>query len=228
MTLWEFISWLWLQANKVFDWFSESYPTFRDRVGNFWTYLTNLSNSIYNTVSNWISTTASNLWGDFLQWLDGVRSDLLTLRDNALAWINQAKADITGWVNSIIDSVYYNVSQWFSQAQSDVLGWLSDTNTWFDTVINSVRSWVIELINPILPLGLRSDKIIAITDDTIFSKLLHLAQEGYKELVIFIDNPTGYILNKIQDKMLDFIGDVIGYGLGTQEDTLPDRKDWMI
>ena len=226
MNLWEFLTWLWYQAYKALDWFGDQYNAFRDKVANFWFYLGSLARDIYDTVSSWISDTYDNLKGEVSGWYDG----LVAWIDSIYGTIEGAIAEVKAWFEAVvspwISSIWDDLSSWINGVISDIYQGINDLSGWVSIQIQDLASDFTELIHPILSLTPELNKIFTLTETNFFSRLLDLIQDGYEELKLFLDNPTGYILNRITDKGLDFIGELIAYGLGAVESELPDKQDW--
>ena len=226
MTLWEFLTWLWYQAAKALDWFGDEYHTFRDKLANFWYYLGRLASDVYHTVSSWISEAYNDLKAEVSGWYEGL-SDWI---NSIYGTIAGAIADVKDWFQAVvspwIDAIWNDLTSWVNNVITGIYQGINDISGWVSLQIDNLVSDFTGLIHPLLPLVAENDKLFTLTEANFFSRLLDLIQDGYSELRLFLDHPSGYILNRIVDKGLDFIGELIAYGLGSEEVELPDKRDW--
>ncbi len=227
MSFWDYLNWLWNKATSVFDWFGDQYNLFKDRVANFWHYLGIIVDGVYNTVTTWITdrfneaiSFIESMGNSIRAWSDTIFQSLW----NTIAWVRDW---LLSQINQGIAYVIRISSDIVNYLGNQVIGWINGVIAWVSTKVEEVRSTMQSLFQPTLFIVALADKIIALTSDNIFAKLLHLAQDGYKELVLFIDNPTGYVLDRIESKALDFIGDVIGHSMGAEKADLPDKIRWL-
>lgn len=219
-----FLAWLYSIASAVYDWFNSQY----------WNAVYTLRN-IVQWVNSWIATAVTNVeaWArakfdDFTSWVN-------TLWDGITDWINSVYASIVDWVNGTISTVYtaiHNVESWLSQSISNGLQGLNDwinatidnVVSWFVGAINDVSTRLTDAISPLQPLYSKVSALIALTDNNIFSRLITIGTDLFDTLLLFFNNPVGFIYSHLEATVIDWLQELIAYALGTQDNPLPPRR----
>jgi hypothetical protein len=227
MSLWEFLTWIWGEIGKATDWFSGSYWTWRGRLANFWDHL----GSVYSDAVSYARWSFATLGQQVLGWINRsidvvelrfgidlsslerrMSASLAIARVNLTSMINSVEVGLRSWVKPQIDAIY----NWGH-------GYFEEISKLFTAQINTLKA----MYSPLTALSGYVSRLVALVRDSMFSSLLDIVNRGYIELKLLFDNPTGYIMFRLEDSLLGLLDDVLGYGLGSTKLSLPDKRDWM-
>ena len=227
MSLWQFLTWIWGEIGKATDWFSGSYWTWRGRLVNFWDHL----GSVYSDAVSFTSWSFATLGQQVLGWIN--RSiDLVELRFgidlSSLERRISASLDITRVkLTTMIESAEVELRSWV-KPQIDALyawghGYFEEISKLFTAQINTLKA----MYSPLTALSGHVSRLVALVRDSMFTKLLDIVNRGYIELKLLFDNPSGYIMFRLEASLLGMLDDILGYGMGSTKLRLPDKRDWM-
>jgi len=221
-----FLAWLLIQAAKVYDWFGDFYHEARTIITHVWEWVWHAAGEAFAWAKAWavgaIQDASAWLYEQLTAGIEVVKAFIDALihgLQELREWVDAVRLELIGWVEDLLAASWQGFTAWVVSVTNGILGHL-------EGVIAGGLDWLSSLFNPLLPLSSQVSKLISLTDGNIFANLLHLAGDGYTGLVVFLDNPSKYILGGIQDHFISFLCERIARALGSVQAELPDKSDW--
>jgi len=221
-----FLSWLYNQAQKVYDWFSAAYWTFRDRLSNFWKYLQGIGQqalesakswtyqqiqSVYNTISGWIYSARQTL----NTYIDQVRQWAYSIIVSVRDWLIAQYNTIAGWLNARIDQVRQSVDTVYHYIRERI-----------QAVINDVSRFITDKINAIPTLIPNLSNILNWLSPQKISEIETTLNSYKKALTTFISDPIEYLIDLIFPYFVSVLCYALAYAMGTTKYQLPPIPIW--
>lgn len=226
MTFWDFLNWIFSQAVKVYDWFSDGYWTLRNAASSAWDWASQWANWAYNQARIFVIEQYNRL----------------------SAWVIDQWNYLSGRITELWNSLYNNIIYYYNLAQAWVTDRVAEARTYFTGLYQSISAWVEERINwldvqtrlirdqisasvnqlllPFQPLKDNIGKILDLVSPTNLGKIKIFLDNLYNNLSKFATDPIGFILGIIWPSAVTFFCYVIGYGLGSVEAQLPAIPSW--
>lgn len=220
------LQWLIDRASRVYDWFSDFYWTAKDRITNFWTYVTNKAIEWYNnlrlTVVDWINTVYRY-----------ISENLTNAYNTVSSWINNRANDLSNWtqnkLNEVISwaqNIYNDARTYAYNIVNDARALVYDKVGWLVSVINEKFNHLQSVAND---LGNRISNLPTlgtIITNNITNIMQALSDKYFNQIETFFKDPAGYILSGIWNRFVELFCYAIGYGLGTTTMDLPPIPTW--
>lgn len=222
----EFLSWLWDQALKVYDWFGDSYDALREGAAHAWEWASTLAEQAYQRARSLILQT-----GDYLQQqIDWTLSYLYYLFSPLLVDVQALKDRVFNAVLTWTQTQIDYLTDLYNRAVTYVNDWVAYywelTKAWIQARIDEVRRWIDDAYEWVLTIR---DQLIALVQTGIatyaqpiydfFSRLYALVWQ-------FFDDPVKFILDLLWPKIVLYLSFAIAYAMGAAEDTLPPLPPW--
>lgn len=221
-----FLSWVYSQAQKIYDWFGSAYYTLKNAAANAWnwaaaraaealaaarSYAYNLLAQAQASISssiNWLKVYVANI-------RTGIYEEIRSLTD----WVEWKLSQVGTFAVDVFWSAVDNALSFIQSVRDDLTNLISSSIQWVFDKVSNTYSWLI---------GLR-DKLIGLvsffTTDRLNS-LLGFFTNGLSALTTFIQNPLVFILDVIRDKFISFLCYVLAHALGTTKYDLPNQPTW--
>ncbi len=226
MSFWEFLTWLWEGIKNVIAWFGDRFSEFLDTVSNFWTYLSNITTSLWNSVVAWVQTASDNI----AAWVNGLIAGVNQAITDVYTWIGTAIKNsqdfIAGVINGAIEGVktwvtglWTGLSSWFTQAIADVKAWFTGVADGIAAALNGLG----DEVNKRIPF---IDSLMTLLSGGYWDILKNLITGLYNNLSAFAKDPIGFLLGVLWNVFLQFLEYLLGYALGAVDSQLPPLPVW--
>jgi len=221
-----FLSWVYNQAAKVYDWFGNSYNTLRNAAANAWNWAVTQANNAYNnaisyaydlfkSIGNAASLTASWVLSQISNAVDSVSEDIAGLFDWVSYQISLVNSAASRLIYDLLNGVYASIDN----IQAGIIGLV-------DRSIQYVYDWVTSGFGWILDIRDRLLSLLSVFDPSNISLLLNFLSTWLNTIVEFFHDPLGFILGVIQPKIISFLCYVIAWAMGTTLYDLPTSPTW--
>ena len=221
-----FLAWIYDQATKVYDWFSDRYWSFVYSLSIVWDWVTHQIDIARKAIEAWVKSITDGISA----WAQGWFDWLLSKINEVIQWLNSTIAWYRDWVNGLISTVYNWVSSFVADQVKVITDWVTGGLNYIGTqltgYINSLRDSVYKDIGNLLSLYSQVSKLICLTDDNVLSRILHLVTDGFTTLQAFIANPLGFVFGILEAQFIHFLADQLGAALGTVQADLPNKQDY--
>lgn len=221
-----FLSWVYAQASKVYDWFGNTYYAAKNAVENAW-------NWAVTQAQNALSAARSYAYNLLMQAQGGIT--------NAISWLQQQVQDIRNGIYEDItafeDWVAYKLSQ-VGQFATDVFWAAIDSVRNFAVSIQDGLTWIIEnSVNAVYNfisssfgwvLSFRDDiiRLVDLFSPSMVQSIISFFTGGINTVLSFIANPIDFIFDIITPKFISFLCYVLAWSLGTTNQELPTNPTW--
>lgn len=221
-----FLSWIFAQAGKVYDWFGDEYYSLRQAAANAWTWAVQNAQSAYN-----------NAIGYAWQVFQGAENDIHGLYD----WVTWQIQNISQQLSPLIQSIEQTVTAWFDARLQDVWTFIQSVQSGIQStaaqITTNIQAWVNSLIPNIITLATNAfgwlipirvviEAIASLFNPDNIGKLVKLFGDWWQTLTLFLDNPTGFIFDLLSKDFLSFLSWLLAWALGTTENDLPTQTPW--
>ena len=221
-----FLSWVYSQASKVYDWFGASYASLKNAAAHAWEWANDLANNAYYNAINYawdLFQDVKNAASVSAQWVlqqirnvtSGIVEDVTALFDWVEYKFSTINSLISSKVNQLLNSVWVGIQ---NVARS------------VDLVFDNLRAWSIAWVSDrfgwVLTLRDKITSLIQTFTPAKISELFTTLEKLKTSIMAFLDNPTVFIFDMIQDKILDFLDYVLSWGMGTVKYDLPKERPW--
>ena len=210
----------------VYTFFTVAVYQVYDVVNNVWNWIVSEANKAYNRAvnfavdaKNWLIVWTRDLLNDARLSIDGL---MINLRNWLLDKIDTVRATIKPYVdaatviwNAFLINVRSDIERWTSSLIDGVKALFHVADTFLQEQINNVTK--------IIP-GLRN--LLDFFSPGNLTKLSSILQNGYQTIVIFSQDPIGYLFGILWDNFIEFASFCIAYALGTTKYDLPPRPNW--
>ena len=221
-----FLSWVYAQASKVYDWFGSAYYTLRNAATNAWNWAVSQANAALDAARSYAYDLLRSAQGGITSAINWLQSQIANIRQGIYE-------DIT----ALSDWVEWKISQVGTFAVNEFWDAISDVRSFVDNVINGVINlshtltdalrneinyafgWINNIRSSLL-------NIIALLTVDKIQVLLSFLGSGLSAIMNFINNPLTFILDVIQPRFISFLCFVIAHALGTTKYDLPNTPTW--
>lgn len=226
MNVAQFLQWLYEQISKVIDWFSASYWALRNAAASAWDWAQNAASTAYSDAVTWALVAVNNLSAYLRELIqDGY--------DRAHQLVTDLRNDVIGWINNQIGNLNTAID-WLNgkitDARTAAYGWVIDAYTaskaFAEGLVTTASNTLKGLIGPLLALNPFISFLVMLGQPDNQSKLTHFLGEAYQNIISFLNNPLGFILNLLMTRLKEFLEYYLAYALGKDDDGLPPPPDW--
>jgi hypothetical protein len=222
----EFLSWLWLQAYKVYEWFGWLYEAGRNAALYAYSWAVNKA---YEALQNAISF----VWTVYGIITSEYNNAVAYLRCLVVSWINAVYDyalnlynTVIGFVQAVRDHIYNVVSGWIETAKGWILSVVSSWIASLQNLINALVSGLRDSINNLLSYVPFLNNLISLLSPANLSKLIDFFSRMYAWLAAFVSDPLGITYVVIKDTFVTFFCYVMARALGTEQEQLPPPPVW--
>lgn len=221
-----FLSWLYSQIAKVYDWFGSAYYTLRNAAENAWNWAVQQAQAA-------LSAARSYAYSLLQQALNAIGNSASYIKSWVLGIRNTLQQDISG----LFDWVQYQVSKFNGLAQSitasvlqSIGGSLANVQSLLDNVlasaVNAARQFITDNFGWILDLGNQIAEVLQIFTPDRIRLILHILTVWSDTVISFMSDPLNFILDIIRPRVIGFLCYVFAHALGSVEQDIPDRQTW--
>ena len=221
-----FLAWLYTAASKVYQFFGSAYTSLYNGAANAWNWAVKQAADALNAAKTYayqLFQSASAVAGITVSWvvqqiqsaINGIREDVIGLFD----WVEYRFSTLNAYIGQVIQGWVSNILTFVNDVRNEFNGIVGGITSYLLSWIQSAYGWVIELKEKLLSF------LSLLTVDTI-NELIALLFTWKNTALIFFQNPVVFILDLIQDKVLDFLSYVLAWSLGTTKYDLPKSAPW--
>lgn len=221
-----FLSWVYNQAEKVYDWFGDGYYWLRDAAASALDWAVDEASKALSAAQSYAYNLINNIVDDFwnaIDWLtskfDDLRQGVIDDISSVTDWVTDKMERIGDFTIDLFWSTIDNISRMISDVDSTIrlliddtinyiFGWVSDTYDW----ILNIRDYLFTLIDTFT--------------SSLLSAIIHFFNHQLMKLTDFIDDPVNFIFDIISEKFISFLCYVIALAIGTTKYELPNRPPW--
>lgn len=221
-----FLAWVYAQAAKVYDWFSDNYYTFRQAVTSAWNwavsqaqaalnaaidYAYGLALDAYNAAVSFANTvyTTARLWFQAaIQYASDVAASIGDLFQRAIDYASGVFNSVVNYLMPVIQSVADGIGALFQNALDFAQGLFNQAWGTLAALADSVNG------------------ILAFFSRDTFDAILATLERLQNGLLLFLDNPLTFIFDLIWEKFISFLCFVLAHALGTTDQDLPMTPPW--
>ena len=220
------LQWLIARANRVYEWFGSLYDRGREVVLMVQLWLWDYAMLAYSWSRDWA-----------FQRIQNVRGYAVSLYWQARYWIQRTRDEIRSWalgkVNEAIAhavSLYWQARYWIQRTRDEII---STASSWFDLAKQYALNLFQDAINKldkfkatVIPQFEFLNTLKDVFTKENLDRFLDLIQTGYQTVSSFAKNPVGFSVGMLKPFILDFLGWVLAYALGTENAELPPMPDF--
>ncbi len=226
MSLSDFVSWLFARIVYVLDWFGSSYNDLRNGAANALRWAIDQATNAYNRAVEWAYNEVRNayysirdyavyLYNQAIDYALSVRSYLIDLYGNVRSYALSLVSEVWRGLDAIVTGIHNDIDR----VIRDVITYLTGViNGLLDGVYNDL-GWIITQRNKLL-------NVLSLLSGNNLTILSDLLTRVYNNVLVFTQNPVGYLLGILWSPMLTYLSYLIGYALGSTQDDLPPVPDW--
>lgn len=221
-----FLSWVYGQAVKVYDWFGNAYYSAKNAVNNAW-------NWAVEQAQNALSAARSYAYDLLRQAQGGISS--------AIEWLQSQIASIRAGIYEDISSLYDWVTWKLSQVgdfavdafwsaidavRQFAVGIRDELSAFVQSSINAAYNFMSSTFGWIL--SLRDDliRLLTVFSPSLVQSIISFFTSGINTVLAFVSNPLDFILDIITPKFISFLCYIIAWSLGTTSSELPNTPTW--
>jgi hypothetical protein len=213
-------------AASIYQWFSQDFPLYLERVVNFWQHLAQKAADTilvaWRTAQALFNTARAIALALFDQALAQVSNALNTAWQWVQTYFNIARSFATALYNGLVGFVQARITAISEWLQAQVSGAIGLAQSLFNSVLRVAQS----LVAPFIPfLSLLTQLQTLFTADNL-NKLTQLLGSLFSGLVLFLSNPGGFIFGVLWPRFTDLLSYAIAHGLGATQAIIPDPPDW--
>lgn len=221
-----FLSWIYAQAAKIYDWFGSGYNTFRNAAANAWNWAVTKSNEALNAAKQYayqLFQLVGNVAGLTVDWvlrqIQNVRNGLLEDIAGLFDWAEYQIELMRGYAQTIVNNVI-----------NGVYAYITSVSDWLQSIIQSGMDWVVDWVSNgfgwALSIRDRLLQILSVINIDTLQLLINFAHSWLQTIILFFQNPLGFIFDVIQEKFVSFLCYVLAWSLGTTKYDLPSAPPW--
>lgn len=222
----QFLGWLWAQASYVYQWFGS----------NFWAYLTIVSNTW-----DWIVTESERAFDRAVSWawdrIREIQQDMTGLFDWVVYQFARLRDDVAQDISGLFDWVQYQIDNLSNLDLGYFQGLLDELWNYVWSIPDSIQSWVYDRINEFQSWAWDNfgwvresyDYILSLINSIpfdLFARINNFFEVDYPNILEFLKNPTGFILDLLWPRFISFACFVIAHALGTTKYDIPYQPPW--
>jgi hypothetical protein len=223
-----FLSWIYSQAVKVYDWFGAGYYALRNAASSAWEWAVSQAAVAYNAARNYAYQLMLGLDVGIGLFKDYLLSQLRDVRDGLLEdvrglfeWVEYK----LGSLQDLIQSVVNTSMEGFWNVVDDVRNFATLS---IDNAVGYLQTWVDGLVGWVLNIRRSLFDLVSLFNPSRIQEFLILLDQWKRTALVFFDDPLGFIFDVMQEKFLSFLDYVLGWALGTTIYDLPSGKSWKV
>ena len=201
--MWTFLAWVYSQAEKVYDWFSEGYWDTVWFISHFTDYLSQTLAAWVGFIYSWVGGSIDDVYNVIRGWVDGIYN-----------WFGEVENQIRSWVIDALGAVYSYLEGLVSGLYDFISGIAGGIYYWVSVLVENTRSSIVDYVtgyvhtvteayNQLLPLINLVREIVTLTTTPIYNKLILQTELFTDSVVEFCKDPPGYIIKTIADALWD-------------------------
>ncbi len=221
-----FLSWVYAQAGKVYDWFGNAYYAAKNAVENAWNWAVTQAQNALSAARSYAYDLLRQAQGGItsaINWLqsqvadirNGIYEDITALQD----WVEWKLSQVGNFAVDTFWSAINSVRDFAVSIQSGIT-WLvqSSVNAVYDFIANSF-GWLLSFRDSII-------NLLNIFTPSFVQSILNFFSSGLNTVLSFIANPLDFIFDIITPKFISFLCYVLAWSLGTTTQDLPSTPTW--
>ncbi len=205
-------------ASRIYYLFRDRWYDALDVIDNAWGWIETAAAQARITAQNFATSLVNSVWTfvDDLEervyrWLDFLYERIDEVRALLPEWVNEAIDDVLDWIQASIANVIAYVQEKLADERGFIESVREDLTDLVSTGISDVRSEISEW-RPLL-----SELADAFSGNAL-ARLLDLADRMYEDLVDFLDDPATWIFEKLEDKFLPWLENLLADALEATQD----------
>lgn len=221
-----FLNWIYSQASKVYDWFGNSYYTAKNAAVNAWNWAVTKAGEAFQSAVDWAWTEINKarvyaaglvqqVYQSVVRIRDGLESDLLAFID----WVQWKFSTLSDYASGLINNISDGIYDYIISVRGELLSVLNGVREWLWSQVNDAFGWLVNLRERLV-------NLVSVFTQERLNDLLSFLSNGLHTLTIFFQNPVVFILDVVQEHVLEFLAYVIAWSLGTTIYELPNNKPW--
>ena len=221
-----FIAWVYAQANKVYQWFGNSFNTLYNGALNAWKWAVEQSKNAYSQaiayafnlfkqVGQVAGLTVDWVLGQIQQAIKGISEDVLGLFN----WVEYKFSQVSAIASSVIGGFINNVYAYIESTKQWVITLFDNSIAYAQQFINDALGWLLSIRDKLF-------QVLTLLTPERIQALLSFLTTWLNAVVLFFQNPLIFILDVIREKFISFVCYVIAWGLGTTKYDLPNEAPW--
>lgn len=221
-----FLSWVFAQAAKVYDWFGNTYYTLKNAAVNAWDWAVSKAQDAYNDAVAYIIGIKQNIYSTIqsnLDWLvskindlrSGVIDDLLALYD----WLDVKFGQVKGLVTEYVNDALSSLDGLLTSIQNTINALLTNGLNWLWQKVTDTYNWVLVIKSQVL-------NLLTVVNPAKLQALYLFINTWLNTLTLFFSNPLIFVLDLMQAKFTSFLCYVLAWSLGTTKYELPSKAPW--
>lgn len=221
-----FLSWVYAQATKVYDWFGSSYQSLRNAAAHAWDWAVSQAQAAFNAAVNYAYEILQQVRGGITASIDWIVQQIQNVRDNLIEditglfdWVEYKLSSIRDIIWSVIQTVIDDIGTWVNDARDLAVSLFENVVAWVQSYVWDAFGWVENIRD-------RLFEILSIFDPDNFRALLVTIEKIKSDLLLFLDNPVVFIFDILWEKFLAFLSFVLAHALGTTKYELPNTPPW--
>jgi len=221
-----FISWVYAQASKVYLWFGTGFTNLYNGALNAWSWAVSKATEAYNSAVSFALGIKSSITSTLTVYVDWLKARIDDLRQGVIEDITS----LIDWVEYKISSLSDFAGSVVNNALNGVYDFVTSVRDWLVNAINQSAAWVWERVLEGYGwlLSLRDDllRLVNIFNPSTVTALLSLLGTWMQTVMLFFNNPLGFIFDLIREKFISFVCYVFAWGLGSTKYDLPKNPPW--
>lgn len=221
-----FLSWVYAQASKVYDWFGDAYYSAKNAVSNAYNWAVQQANVALNAARTYAYNLLQQAQGGInsaISWLQsqvaiirqGVYEDITNLSD----WVEWKLSQVGNFASDVFWSAIDDARSFAASIQNSIYSLIDNvSNALYDYVSNNF-GWVLSLRDDLL-------RLLNVFSPTMVQSIISFFTTGINTVLSFISNPLEFILDIITPKFISFLCYVLAWSLGATNSDLPGNQTW--
>ena len=222
----QFIAWIYAQASKVYMWFGAAFTALYNGAAHAWDWAVGKAMEAYNSAVSFalsIKTSIISTLTVYVDWLkariddlrQGVIEDITALID----WVEYRISTIGDFAGSVITNTINAVYEFVDGVKNTIIDIINNSIDWvWDRVIGAY-GWLLSIRDDLL-------RLISVFNPQTVTALLSLLGSWMQTVMLFFNNPLGFIFDVTREKFISFVCYIFAWGLGTTKYELPKNPPW--
>lgn len=221
-----FLSWVFAQANKVYDWFGNTYYAAKNAVENAWNWAVSQANAALSAARTYAYNLLQQAQGGITNAIGWLQSQIASIR----AGIYEDITALTDWVNWKVSQIGSFASDVFwdaiNAANSFIVSIRDEISAWVRGSVQSIYDFIGQSFGWVVDLRDNIIRLLAVLTPNLLQSILNFFTSGINTVLTFIANPLDFILDIITPKFISFLCFVLAWALGTTINELPNKPTW--
>lgn len=221
-----FLSWVYSQATKVYDWFGSAYYSAKNAVVNAWNWAVQEAAKALSAARSYAYDLIRQVQGGINSSINWLQSQISELRSGLI----EDMTALSDWVEWKISQIGDFTADVFWSAIDDIRSIVYAIRDRATYLVDSAIATVYDFINNSFAwiLSLRDDltRLLSVFSPNLIQSILSFFGGQLNTVLSFIDNPLDFILDIISPKFISFLCYVLAWALGTTASELPHTPTW--